>query len=394
MNKFLLHEAVQEFIRENLHSDLSRIILKGSPFPEVSIQEIATQIIGLKTAEKKFPDFFSTKNIIFPPGLNLEQASSEVTAEYKASLISGKSLLDITGGFGIDSFYFSQKVEKLSYCEINKGLAEIAAHNFKVLKAQNIQANNVNAMDLLKNASEVYDWIFADPARRDIHGGKVFRLSDCQPDIPAHLELLWARGKHILIKTSPLLDLHAGIEELQNVAEIHIVAVENEVKELLWLLQINASEEIKVKTINFQKKGNQWFEAVLSAEKRETAYSLPEKYLYEPNAAIMKSGCFKKLAEVTQTKKLQVNSHLYTSDKIKNFPGRAFEVVDIMEFNKKDLKKNFSGKKANITTRNFPLSVAEIRKKFKIKDGGKDYLFFTTSLEEEKIVLVCKKVNV
>ncbi|MDT0641876.1 class I SAM-dependent methyltransferase [Zunongwangia sp. F363] len=393
MNREILRADVQEFIRDNLKADLSRLILKGSPFPDVSIQKIAAQIAGLKTAEKKLPTWFKTPGIIFPPRLNLEQTSSEITAEYKASLISGKTLVDITGGLGIDTFHFSQKVEKVHNFEINKNLAEIAAHNFAVLGANNITPHPKDGLNFLRNTSENFDWIFADPARRDEHGGKVFRFVDCQPDIPANLQLLFEHTQNILIKTSPLLDLSAGIEELQNVAEIHIVAVENEVKELLWLLKKDfSSEEIRIKTINFQKKGKQEFETTLSSKNQDVEYSLPEKYLYEPNAAIMKSGCFAELAEVTATKELHPNSHLYTSPEEKEFPGRCFEVSDLLVFNKAQLKKRFNRKKANITTRNFPESVAEIRKKFKIKEGGKDYLFFTTNLKEEKIVLVCRKL--
>ncbi|MDT0677344.1 class I SAM-dependent methyltransferase [Autumnicola musiva] len=392
MNKQLLQNDVQDFIRKNLKSDLSKLILKGSPFPDVSIQEIAAQIAGLKTAEKKLPTWFQTPGILFPPRLNLEQTSSEITAKYKASLVSGEKLIDITGGFGVDTFHFSKKAEKVQYCEINQELTEISGHNFEVLGADNINTHHTDGLQYLKTSSENFDWIFADPARRDEHGGKVFRLSDCQPDIPANLKLLFERSENILIKTSPLLDLSAGIEELESVAKIHIVAVENEVKELLWLLPKTPSEEVKVKTINFQKKGNQEFEAVLSTNTAEIEFSFPEKYLYEPNAAIMKSGSFAALAEVTGTKKLHINSHLFTSEQIKNFPGRCFEIIDTVEFSRKHLKKSFGGKKANITTRNFPESVAEIRNKLKIKDGGKDYLFFTTNLNEEKIVLLCRKV--
>lgn len=394
MNKVLLNKEVQDFIRGNLSGDLSRLILKGSPFPGVSIQEIAGQISGLQKAKYKLPTWYKTDNIVFPPNINLEQTSSETTAKYKASLISAKSMIDLTGGFGIDSYYFSKKVQNLIHCEIDPDLSEIAAHNFNQLGRKNIQTFSGNGLEYLSSREENYDWIYLDPARRDDYGGKVFRLEQCTPDVPANMNLLFNKADHILIKTSPLLDLTSGIKDLKKVAEIHIVSVNNEVKELLWILHKKILSKTRIKTINFLAEKVQSFEAFFDSTTGETPLSLPKKYLFEPNPAVMKSGLFSELANQTSTAKLHFNSHLYTSDELVDFPGRIFEVIKVLTYNKKVLIKEIGSKKANVTTRNFPKSVEQIRKELKINEGGDQYLFFTTNLFNEKIVISCQKVLV
>ncbi|WBL20839.1 class I SAM-dependent methyltransferase [Zunongwangia sp. HRR-M8] len=390
MNIELLKPEVQQFVNENLRADISALVLKGSPFEKISAAELATQISGRKIAERKLPVWFENEHILYPPKLNLEQTSSQITAEYKASLVSGKRLADLTGGFGIDSYFFSKNVESLFYNELNKDLAKIVQHNYKALKAENIEMNSGDGLTFLRTTDLKFDWIYLDPARRDDHGGKVFRLADCTPDVVENLELLFEKSDHILIKTSPLLDLKLGISELKSVAEIHIVAVENEVKELLWILKKDSTSAVKIITKNFSKKDDQNFQTILD-EEEHPSYNLPENYLYEPNAAIMKSQLFGKLSYDFDIKKLHQHSHLFTSEKEIKFPGRKFQITEIIAFGSKELKKKFKGKNANISTRNFPMDVSSIRKKYKIKDGGTDYLFFTTNLKEEKIVIVCKK---
>lgn len=393
MNKALLYPEVQKFILEHLLVDLSKLILKGSPFPYVSIQEIGVQISGKNKARSKLPVWFNTQNILYPPNLNLEQTSSEKTAGYKASLIAGDTLIDLTGGFGIDSYFFAEKFRHLTYCELNPELFEIATHNFKILGAKNIKTFQGNGIEFLKKSEEQFDWIYLDPSRRDGHGGKVFHLNQCTPDISENLELLFENSENIMLKTSPLLDLKAGIIGLKHVSKIHIVAVNSDVKELLWILKKGYSGKVEIKTIDFQKSETQLFETIFSNTQLEVPLSLPLKYLYEPNPAIMKSGMFRELAVQTNTLKLHPNTHLYTSEKPKNFPGRVFEVSEVLPFNKKQLKQRLKLKKANITTRNFPKSVEVIRQELKISDGGNSYLFFATNLKNEKIVLVCKKIS-
>lgn len=393
MNKALLNPEVQKFISEHLFEDLSKLILKGSPFPLVSSQEIGVQISGKNKAKSKLPLWFNTQKILYPPNLNLEQTSSEKTAKYKASLISGDLLIDLTGGFGIDAYFFAEKFNKLTYCELNPELSEIAAHNFKILGAKNIQTFQGNGIEFLKQSQEHFDWIYLDPSRRDTQGGKVFHLNQCTPDISENLELLFERSENIMLKTSPLLDLKAGIIALEQVCEIHILAVKGDVKELLWILKKGYRGSVEIKTIDFQKSGIQGFQSLFSTAQSEVPLSLPLKYLYEPNPAIMKSGMFRELAAQTNTLKLHSNTHLFTSETLKDFPGRSFEVSEILPFNKKVLKKSLKLKKANITTRNFPKSVEALRKELKIGDGGTSYLFFTTNLKNEKILVVCKKAS-
>ncbi len=392
MNKALLNPEVKKFIQEYLHEDLTKLILKGSPFPDVSIQEIAIQISGLKKAKFKLPSWFANQDILYPPNLNLEQTSSEITAKYKSELISGNTLIDLTGGFGIDDFYFSKKFKKVIHCEMNEELSQLASHNFKSFGVVNIKTHVGDGLKVLEELDEKVDWMYLDPARRDDYGGKVFLLEQCSPNVPENLKLLFQKSDNILIKSSPLLDLSAGISELRKVVEIHIVSVNNEVKELLWVLNRNISKEIKVKTINITNKETQVFEALLDEAAGTPEFSLPLNYLYEPNPAIMKSKLFSALSSETKTYKLQSNSHLFTSKELHVFPGRSFEILEIVPFNKKALKRSLKLKKANITTRNFPKSVNDIRKELKIEDGGDDYLFFTTDLKNDKIVVVCRKV--
>ena len=392
LNKALFDREVVKFIRENQSKDIPDLILKGSPFQDITVQELAVQIKGLKVAKKKFPELYLTAGIIYPPKLNLEQTSSEITARYKASLIKGDNAIDLTGGMGIDSYYLSLNFEIFIYCEINQELAEIALHNFEVLEADNIQVRPENGLELLKNSTEKFNWVYADPARRDEHGGKVFKLEDCEPNIPANLNMIFLHTHNVMIKTSPILDISAGINEMKNVKEIHIVAAGNEVKELLWILRKDFKDDPVVKTVNFEKNGSQEFSCIKTGDNEKPVFSDPEAYLYEPNAAIMKSGMFNILATETNTKKLNINSHLYTSKSLKTFPGRSFKIAEVKQYKDSELKRYFKNKKANITTRNFPESVEQIRKKFKIKDGGEDYVFFTTNPEEQKIVIVCKKI--
>ncbi|SNR38078.1 class I SAM-dependent methyltransferase [Lutibacter flavus] len=391
MNSNILNKKIQEFINSNLKSDITKLVLKGSPFVNVSIQEIAEQIITKNKCERKLPTWFSAENIYYPNKLNIEQTSSETTAKYKANLVSGNSLIDITGGFGVDAYYFSQKIKEVTHCEINKELSEIVSHNYEQLNAENIKTQIDDGIEFLKNSNEKFDWIFTDPSRRNDAKGKVFLLKDCLPNIPENLAVLFEKSDHLLIKVSPILDITSAINELNFVKEIHIVAVENEVKELLFLLQKNYTQQIKIKTTNFNKKEIHNFNFTFNEESQAT-FSEPKKYLFEPNAAILKSGGFNQISEQLKIDKLHSQSHLYTSQNVIDFPGRSFEIKNCISYDKKQLKKLIPSKKANITTRNFPETVAQIRKKTGLKDGGNQYLFFTTNCNSEHIVLICEKV--
>ncbi len=389
MNKSILNIEVQDFIHKNLQTDITKLVLKGSPFKNISIQELAKQIISKSKCKKKLPTWYNAKNIYYPDKLNIEQTSSEITATYKAQLITGKSILDITGGFGVDSFAFSKKFKDVTHCEINTELSTIVAHNYKQLKAKNIQTIAKDGIVYLINSNKIYDCIYIDPSRRNELKKRVFLLADCTPDLSKNLDVLLKYSNTILIKTSPILDIQAAINELHSIKEIHIVAIQNEVKEVLYLIQKKYSEKISYKTINITKTENQIFTFLPNIT--EVNYSLPKQYLYEPNAAILKAGAFKEVGNQLNISKLHKHSHLYTSDSEILFPGRIFKILQQTAYHPKKIKKIFQIEKANITTRNFPDSVATIRKKTKIKDGGTLYLFFTTNIYNEKIVLVCEK---
>lgn len=392
MNKHLLNKDIQQFIDNNLDENISKLLLKGSPFESINIQSIVEQIEAKKRSKHKLPTWFHNKNIYYPNKLNIEQTSSELTAKYKSELIDGKSIIDITGGFGVDSYYFSKKFSTVIHCEINQHLSEIVKHNFKQLQVNNIEIISENGINYISKFSTTYDWIYIDPSRRHDNKGKVFKLKDCAPNVPEHLEFFFEYTENILIKTSPLLDISLGVEELQNVKTIIVVAVNNEVKELLWILKKDYHSKINIQTVNHTKQGCQYFDFIWNNEPiTSVAYEKPLKYLYEPNAAIMKSGGFNIVSENFGIYKLHKHSHLYTSNNLLEFPGRKFLIKKILPCNKKAFKKEGLNK-ANITTRNFPESVNNIRKKFKIVDGGNIYLFFTTDAENQKVILICDKV--
>lgn len=383
----LLDTEVQEFIT-TFQGDISKLAFAGSPFPKVPTQALLEQISSRKQIKDKLPKWYATKNIYYSPKLNLEQTSSEVTAVHKAKYTQGKTLADLTGGFGIDCFYFSQKMDSVTHFEQNEILSKIAAHNFKQLEVTNIVSKTGNSLALLE---ESYDTIYVDPGRRTEDKNKVFLLQDCLPNIPDNLEHILKHTSLLMLKTSPMLDISQGLSELQNVEDIHIVAVNNEVKELLWFIHATSSGEApRIHTFNYTKAKVDIFETALH-DNSLADYAAPAKYLYEPNAAILKSGAFHAVALQYNLKKLAKNSHLYTSEELIDFPGRRFEIVQVLPYHKKEMGV-FKKTKANISIRNFPESVAEIRKKWKIKDGGKVYLFFTSLENKERLVIQGKQV--
>ena len=392
MNKTILNIEIQEFINSHLKSDISHVLLKGLPFKAIDAKLVIEQIEAKKRCEKKLPTWFNTPTIYYPNKLNIEQTSSEITAKYKADLVSGDSLIDLTGGFGVDSFYFSKTMESITHCEINQELSNIVQHNYKVLNALNITCLNESGIDVLKRLDRPFDWIYIDPSRRDETKQKVFLLRDCTPNIKTFQGLFLKYSKHVMIKTSPLLDIKATVIDLKFVKELHVLAVDNEVKELLWILERDYTSEFTIKTVNITKSSNQVFEFQHNEEaSASVTYSEPLSYLYEPNVAILKAGAFNSISDLLKVTKLHKHSHLYTSSRLIDFPGRRFKIEKIIPFNKKEFSKERITK-ANITTRNFPLSVHDIRKKLKVKDGGDHYLFFTTNANNAKIVLLCSKV--
>ncbi len=394
MNTFLLTPEIQEYIKSHRKEDVVRLILKGSPFKNVSAKELAEQIEGRQKVEKKLPSWFATPNILYPPVLNLAQSSSEITARYKAGLISGERLIDITGGFGADAYFFSRSFQHVIHCEQDRELSAIAAHNIKQLDPGcPIEVVHADSIKYLKEFSGSIDWIYADPGRRSKTGRKLYRLEESIPNILNYMELLFQKAPSVLLKTSPLLDLTRGKSQLKSVSAIHVVAVKNEVKELLWVLRPKAKNPIPIRTVNFTSHGNQYLNAVWGQEDSKSgSFSPPLRYLYEPNAAILKAGLFNTVASRYPVYKLAPNTHLYTSRELIRFPGRRFEILEVLPFKKTKIKL-MELRKANITTRNFPVSVREIRKKYKFREGGKEYLFFTQTSKNEKIIIRCHKIQ-
>ncbi len=391
LNTNILNNDIQNFIQQNLNEDSTRLILKGSSFQNVTIQEIVEQIIAKKKCKKKLPTWFNTPQIYYPNKLNIEQTSSEITANYKTNLITGNTLIDITGGFGVDCFAFAENFKEVKHCEINKELSSIVKYNYKCLQVDNINTIADDGIAYLEKSNQKFDYIYVDPSRRNDSKGKVFLLKDCLPNIPKNLNTLFKYTDQILLKLSPILDITASINELKFIKEIHIVATNNEVKELLFILEKSFIGAIKINTINIKKDTTDFLNSFTSSN-IEATYSLPKTYLYEPNSAILKAGLFNEVSHQLILNKLNTNSHLYTNNDLIIFPGRRFKILEITTYNKKKIKKLIPSNKANITTRNFPETVAQIRKKTGLKDGGNQYLFFTTDLNNKLIVIVCEKI--
>jgi len=392
MIEALAKAEIQDFILKNQDKDPREIALKKSRFQDLSMPEIAAQIAARQRIKSKLPNWNNKSGLIFPPTLNLEQSSSELTARYKADLINGtlSSAIDLTGGLGIDSLAIAQKSTEFTYCELNPELCQITTHNFKVWGQNNIKCIMGSSIDFLEKSTSNFDLIFVDPSRRNDKKGKVFLLEDCLPNLIEHKELIKSKAKRLLVKNSPMLDIDQSLKDLDSSAHVHVIAINNEVKEVL--LDINWSDKNDITCVNFTKTGRQVF-SFKKNQQNIIDFSLPEAYLYEPNAAIMKAGGFNAISSDFQVNKLHPNSHLFTSTQlIENFPGRRFEILEQSKVNKKALKIFIPEQKANISVRNFPLSVAQIRKKTGLKDGGEIYVFCTTLIDEQKTALICKKV--
>lgn len=386
----LLSDEIQEFINFNLDKNPSELALKKNPYPTVDYLEIINQISSKKKAKDKLPSWFQTKNIIYPAKISIEQTSSEITAKYKTYLINGDKIIDLTGGFGVDTFYFAQQFKKVFHCELHEELSKIVSHNYSVLKQNNISCLKGDGLAILKDLNTTFDWIYIDPSRRSDLKGKVFLLKDCLPNVPALLDEYFLYSNKILIKTAPILDITSGLNELQYVKKIHIIAIKNEIKELLWEIEKGYTNDIIISSVNIEYETIRQFETIYR-KNYSVSYSLPKKYLFEPNSSILKSGNMDAISDFYKIEKLQQHSHLFTADEIVDFQGRSFKIDEVFPF-QKEFMKPFQNKKMNVTTRNFPLSVEEIKKKFKIKDGGIIFAFFSTNINNEKIVLVCTKL--
>jgi len=391
VNKNLLNIEVQNFINDNLNADIPSLSLKKSPFPFISSGELAEQIDSKKRSEHKLPLWFNTPDIYYPTKLSIEQASSEIAARYKANLILGGDIIDLTGGFGVDACFFAKKAKNVTHCELNKELSDISEHNSGVLGIK-INHQALDGIEYLSSVNKIYDTIYVDPSRR-INSKKVFLLKDCEPDIIRNLALLRNKSAFLMIKTAPLLDIQSTISELKEVSSIHIISIRNECKEVLYLIDrqncgndpliicamINAEE---ISTYSFKPSEEKNF--IISE------YSEPLNFIYAPDVAILKAGCFKLITRDFSIHKIQQHTHLYTSyELINSFPGKKFKLL--WTWNYGDFIKEQSFKKANIICRNFPLSPENLKTKLKISDGGEEYLLFCKNKNKVLIVLHCRR---
>lgn len=375
----ILNQDVQNFITANLDKDLHTLLLKKSPFPEVTMQEIVQQIKGKQVAHKKFP-FLLQEGIIFPPQLNLEQSSSEKTAVYKSSFLKGKRFIDLTCGFGIDAYYLSQNFEEITLIEQNTDLLKIVEHNWTVL-GKRAEFINVKLEDFLNKNKENFDVIYLDPARRDSSKNKVFLLEDLSPDILEIQDHLLSISNEIVIKLSPLIDLKYLVFVLKNVSKIAIIAVKNDVKEVVVYLSHEDPGKVICHSVNLESGESDFIFQFGEEENAHSEYTEPERFIYLPNNSILKAGTFNLISERFGVQKLHPNTHIYTSkEKVENFPGRIIE-MEVIE--NKQIKKK---EQYNIISKNYPLKPDEIKKKYGIKDGGERYLIFTQS-KKGKIIL-------
>lgn len=379
------------FIQQNLDKPLSEIALLLSKHPELDKNFILNQINGLQKAKLKLPTFYQNKAIVYPVGLSMEQCSSEQTALFKSQLASGKTAVDLTGGFGVDAYFFSKQFDEVSYVEQNQELFEVVQHNFKVLNAP-IKCYQTSCEDFLSKNTKTFDLAYIDPSRRD-ENKRVFKLAECTPNVIELLPQLLKTAQQVLIKTSPFLDIKQTLSDLKSVSKVWIVSVQNDCKEVLYLVNKTADNNPEIIAVNIAKNTSTF---VFDYEKESTVFvdfSEPQTYLYEPNASILKAGGFKSIAAQFGLNKLAVNTHLYTSNElITNFPGRVFKITNTLDYNEKSVK-TLGLKKANIATRNFPDSIEQIKKKLKITDGGNNYLFATRNLYDKLILMVTEKAE-
>ena len=417
----MMNQATQDFIRQHQDEDVRQLAFLGSKNPEVDMPFALDQIRGRKMARAKLPRWANIDGIIYPPHISMEQCSSESTALYKAELAARLlglpassfseeiGFVDLTGGFGVDFSYIAARLGmKSMYVERQAHLCEAAKENFGRLGLKNAIVKNEDGIEVLHSLKEL-KLIFIDPARRDDAGNKVVSLKDCTPDVTVLQEEMLLKADYVIIKLSPMLDWHRAISELSHVREVHVISVNNECKELLLVLSARNMGDMEASSADGEVKhaGNlriycindaQSFvceELDMEASQVKIAPSTLEEmqYLYEPNASLMKAGCFGVLSERYDARMLSKNSHLFVSrEPIAAFPGRSFRIIAVSSFNKKELKRHLSGiTKANIATRNFPFSVAELRKRLKLKDGGEIYIFATTLSDESHVLVITEK---
>ena len=388
-----MNDKTRDFIEQNLDADIRQLALKGCRDKDVDLDAAIRQIAGRQTARRKLPSWAALDGILYPPHLNMEQCSSEQTARYKARICSShpspKTLVDLTGGFGVDFAFMSEAFDEATYVERNSELFAISSANMKIL-APKAKCLNEDGLEVLHRLDHV-SMIFMDPARRDHHGARTYGISDCTPNVLEIKDELLQKADVVMLKLSPMLDWHKAISDLgeQYIKEVHIVSVQNECKELLIVMQQQPAEPPTVYCVNDDSVFSYHPSSISS---NHISHHSSLIYLYEPNASIMKAGCFAEIEQAFEVSQLAPNSHLFASDQaIEDFPGRKFRVTAVTSMNKQELKQALKDiRQANIAIRNFPMSVADLRKRLKLSEGGNDYIFATTLTEGKKVLIICQ----
>lgn len=393
-----MNNRTREFINRNCDADIRQLALKGCHDKDVDMTLALRQIAGRQTARRKLPSWAALNEILYPPHLNMEQCSSEQTARYKASLCkrllssshtSPTALFDLTGGFGVDFSFMSQAFQSSTYVERDSELFSVTSKNLAILAPQ-AQCINGDGLEILHQITHA-TMIFLDPARRDNYGGRTYGIADCVPNVLEIRDELLQKADYVMLKLSPMLDWRKAVSDLgeSHVSEIHIVSVQNECKELLMVIQQNNKDELTIHCVN----DDAVFSYQPSASSTDhTPYPPSLTYLYEPNASLMKAGCFTEIEQAFGIRQLAQNSHLFVADRLlTDFPGRGFQVLAVSSMNKQELKAALKDiQQANITVRNFPMSVAELRKRLKLGEGGSTYIFATTLTDGKRVLIICQ----
>jgi predicted O-methyltransferase YrrM len=389
----LLSPEVQKFIKDHQDDDPFLLSLKARETDDFPTREAIEQIQSLQKAQSKLLRWVATEGIVWPPPISIEQSSSEATAKFKASLVHGKSIVDLTGGMGVDVSFFSDSFNQVHYVEPNEQLCQIAKHNFRVLEKINIQIHPSTAETFLAENQDSFDALYIDPSRRS-ENKKVFKVEDCSPNLLDILPESLKIAPKVLVKLSPLVDISLLLKTLSP-NFIWVVALKNEVKEVLCLVE-RKMQRCRIETVMLHDNVDRTeFKFFLKQEKEAVSeFSLPQKYIYEPNAAILKAGAFKLIGKHFGLKKLHQHTHLYTSNElVDEFPGKVLTIIDQLKQDKKAINAAIPDGKINVITRNFPLSSSQLKNNFKLKDGGDNFLIGTTLFDGKRVLLVCTRSN-
>ena len=396
-----MNDHTIRFVKEHREEDVRTLALQARRDGDIDLPWALDQIQGWQTARRKLPSWAAIEGIIYPPHLSMEQCSSEATARYKCQIVdslpagSHETLIDLTGGFGVDFSYLATRAKRAVYVERQEHLCEVARHNFGLLRLDHTDVINAQAEDTLRDlhTDPATTIIYLDPARRDSNSARTYAIADCMPNVLELQDVLLERANHILIKLSPMLDWHKAVSDLGgHVAEVHIVSAGNECKELLMLLSTDHNGDPTIHCINDDQSLT--FSPSRDAQPLLIADDDRAACLYEPNASVMKAGCFEVLTGRYPVKALATDSHLFVSDEvIGDFPGRGFAIDAVTTMNKKELARALAGiSRANVATRNFPMTAQQLRQRLGLKDGGDCYIFGTTTAAGQRILYLCHKL--